>query len=104
VPELVRGDMHGFTEFVCDTACLEPPIEMLTERRGGDGESAVGVGGAAGQQHRGVGELLAGAGLLCCDHGGQFVVNRHHRFAAHLVIAVAQVDPALGIVCQAVQR
>ena len=50
------------------------------------------------------GKPKLGAGLLRLDHGGEFVVDGHHRVAAHLVVAVAQVDRALRVADQAVQR
>ena len=104
MPELMSGDMHWLTEFICDTACFEPLPELEVERRGGNGQPSVGVGAAARQQHGRGREPLSGAFLLRLDHGGEFVVDGHHRVAAHLVVAVAQIDRALRVADQAVQR
>src|SRR5271169_6750689 len=95
VPELVSGDMHWLTEFICETTCFEPLPELEVERRGGNGQPSVRIGAAARQQHAGSWEPLPSTRLLRLDHGGQFVVDGHHRVAAHLVVAVAQIDRAL---------
>jgi hypothetical protein len=102
VPELMSGDMDWLTEFICDTGDFEPLPELEVERRGGNGQPPVGVGAAARQQHTGSREPLPSTRLLRLDHGGQFVVDGHHRVAAHLVVAVAQIDRALRVADQTV--
>ena len=55
------------------------------------------------QQDAGAGEPLSGADLLGLDHGGEFVVDGDHGVAAHLVVAVMEVDRSLMVADQAVQ-
>ena len=95
--------MGWLAEFICDTACLETLTELEVKRRSGDGQPSVGVGAATGQQHVARREPLSGSGLLRLDHGGEFVVDGHQRVAAHLVVAVAQIDRTLWVADQAVQ-
>jgi len=102
VPELVGCDLDRAAEFVGDRVG-QPSLETHVESSRVDGESTVGVGVSARQQHGGIGEPLSGADLLGLDHGGEFVVDGDHGVTTHLVVAVTQVDRALVVADQAVQ-
>jgi hypothetical protein len=87
VPELVGCDLDRAAEFVGDRVG-QPSLETHVESSRVDGESTVGVGVSARQQHGGIGEPLSGADLLGLDHGGEFVVDGDHGVTTHLVVAV----------------
>jgi len=87
VPELVGCDLDRAAEFLGDRVG-QPSLETHVESSRVDGESTVGVGVSARQQHGGIGEPLSGADLLGLDHGGEFVVDGDHGVRTHLVVAV----------------
>ena len=89
--------------FVADVADAQPLVQLAAERGGAEGDVAVGIAGAAGQQERRVAVLIDHRLLLGRDRLGQRSVDGNERFPAHFVVGVAHVGGALTIPDDAVQ-